>query len=575
MADANDILATRRHRFVADRAERIRLNSLVLDGGDAYIDARLCRLPYESDQSWGGAAAQPSETRFSASPIRTTPGRRQRAFLVNYAARIASKLDQYVFAQLPGREGVDPDFAADASRTGLSINDVMAAASRLVTACRWCWIGVDRSGLDPVDPAAPRSLADREALGERIFWTVWRPDEVVDWHIDQRGTLAWLITEQTQHDAADPMREPRRKTLRTLWMPGGGARLTIADGKVEGREEFKISAGVVPFVPVGVPSASPWWFDDVESIQASLLNLDSVHGENLFQSVYPQLVLPAGIIADIQQALQCSGEAAIEMVRGLQYPILEPSNASGQTRYLTPSASDLAAIPNEIQRRRRELYDVVGMALQNETRQVASAEAKAWDHLDPEMVIRQRAILLESAERRAVAISSALDTTFPVYEPQYAKSFDVSDLAADVAAITQLNGLELPEDARRELQRAAVEVLDKMIGIPPERKAMVMNAIDMAVEMPLETPQTPMPGPEGEQVGGAVTPSATVQDTALNGAQVQSLVSILAQVAAGELPYDSAIPVIQSAFPAMRPEMIDRMVSPLRRFTPAAPAPAQ
>lgn len=85
----------------------------------------------------------------------------------------------------------------------------------------------------------------------------------------------------------------------------------------------------------------------------------------------------------------------------------------------------------------------------------------------------------------------------------------------------------------------------------------------------------------GEDGMGAVAtdvPSAAaVQDTALNGAQVASLLSIVQAVAAGLLPPDTARAMILASFPAVSAELVDAMLSGLDGFEqpvePAAPPP--
>jgi len=84
---------SRSHIIHAERANQIGLNRLALAGGRPYIDARLARLPYESDTSWTGAGRE--------------GGRASRAFLINYAARIAAKINQYVFSTEVQRPNAD------------------------------------------------------------------------------------------------------------------------------------------------------------------------------------------------------------------------------------------------------------------------------------------------------------------------------------------------------------------------------------------------------------------------------------------------------------------------------------
>lgn len=66
-----------------------------------------------------------------------------------------------------------------------------------------------------------------------------------------------------------------------------------------------------------------------------------------------------------------------------------------------------------------------------------------------------------------------------------------------------------------------------------------------------------------------------VQATAMNGAQVTSLQAMLAGVANGTLPKDSAKAAISAAFPALTDAEINAMVDPIvPASTPATPAPA-
>lgn len=68
----------------------------------------------------------------------------------------------------------------------------------------------------------------------------------------------------------------------------------------------------------------------------------------------------------------------------------------------------------------------------------------------------------------------------------------------------------------------------------------------------------------------APTADTTVQDLALNGAQVSSLLEIITAVSSGTLPAATAREVIASAFPSFDAARIDRMLSPLSAFVPAA-----
>ncbi len=85
--------------------------------------------------------------------------------------------------------------------------------------------------------------------------------------------------------------------------------------------------------------------------------------------------------------------------------------------------------------------------------------------------------------------------------------------------------------------------------------------------------------PEGDAEAGsppvAGVPGAVVQDQALNGAQIASMLTIAQQIAGGQIPVDTGQAMIVAAFPNLTPEQVDSIVGPLRAFKPAAPEPAE
>jgi phage gp29-like protein len=83
----------------------------------------------------------------------------------------------------------------------------------------------------------------------------------------------------------------------------------------------------------------------------------------------------------------------------------------------------------------------------------------------------------------------------------------------------------------------------------------------------------PASASDGAQPAPIVAPVdvSDVASTALNGAQISSLVSVLSDAASGRLPKGSVIPILQAAFPSISIDTINRIVGPLSSFDPAAP----
>jgi hypothetical protein len=122
----------------------------------------------------------------------------------------------------------------------------------------------------------------------------------------------------------------------------------------------------------------------------------------------------------------------------------------------------------------------VGLAQFNrELRTVQSAESKAFDHLDTNATLRQRANLLQTAERAVVAKIRELDPNFAAYEPVYNADFDVSDVTADAQALVQIGnvpGLTLSQ--RKVLLRAATHVIGGICPISEDEQAAINAEID-------------------------------------------------------------------------------------------------
>lgn len=79
----------------------------------------------------------------------------------------------------------------------------------------------------------------------------------------------------------------------------------------------------------------------------------------------------------------------------------------------------------------------------------------------------------------------------------------------------------------------------------------------------------------GDTSGPVVAPEgAPVQALALNGAQVTSLQEIVQAAARGELPRDSAMELIQIAFPTVTPERADKLLGSIGRGFEPTPEPA-
>ena len=460
----DQIVANRTHRIYAARYDQMRLAMLALDGGRRYINARLSRFPGESTVDWDDSSGTIRQSRieYNAIPVE---GRKQRAYLVNHAARIAEKIRQYVFAKPPEREGVDTDMMQDITRRGQSLNCFMGQVLRYLVGAGWCWIGVDAPRVD-----GKVSLAQAKSGKVRPYWNLYSPLDVVDWHFDEKGELTWLLTEGIRYDNSNPRGQSTEQPIRRLWEPGRVTEYDIKPPDVPSDDAVVLAKRTVPhdfpgvpFTLAGVLSATPHWFEDVEDVQRAILDIESSLDTLFLKCVFGQLVLPRSA-ADAFMGESNGADLAkvVAGVIGYSNAILEGDTDRGITRYIGPDASAIQSLQKELGRKREILFDTVGLHL-GFTKDFSEAkEAKDYDNLDPQAVLRNYAQQIGEAETKAWELTHQWSPSVTVVEPKYADKFRVTDIYEDLKGLTLVSQMDLPESMQKLNLRG---VLDSVLEI--------------------------------------------------------------------------------------------------------------
>lgn len=111
------------------------------------------------------------------------------------------------------------------------------------------------------------------------------------------------------------------------------------------------------------------------------------------------------------------------------------------------------------------------------------------------------------------------------------------------------------------------------VNIPKSAEVIDTNTQPVPGAVPGANPTVDIPG----AVNDVMTKGTgdVVADTALNGAQVTSMVEVVAQVASNMLPPESAKGILKIAFPSSSDVLIDRVINSAAAFTqqPVKPAP--
>ena len=460
-----EVIATRANPTYDVRKEQNLVNLTGYYGGQEYIDLRLTRFAGEAESDFEG------DTRNDGSTI---IGRKHQAHVVPHLTRIVDKINEYVFGTEPIRDGVDPEFVRDITNDGKSLDDLMIEVNTLITVHGWCWIGIDAPTVNTNEEI---SQADKEIMGLKPYWTVYSALEVVDWYaID--GKLQWLITEGVDYNGSDPKVEPTAVKYRKLWEPGQVTTYYFKnDSTIDFEEVTPINYPKVPFVLVGQISNKPHGFDNLESINRTILDLESVNRQNFFNCVFPQMYLPLSVLDSVTQKFNVTAEQAVTMIMGYSYPIFL-SEGDKEPGYVMPDSSATGSIRTELIDLKKELYDAVGMMLRQETKAAVSAESKAFDHLDVEQVMCNRAKILEDAESKAQKIAKEWDASYPEWEPQYNRDFDISDFALTMEALITASNTPMPVEMHRMILKEIVDIVDQQSQMNDADKKLIVAAID-------------------------------------------------------------------------------------------------
>jgi hypothetical protein len=132
---------------------------------------------------------------------------------------------------------------------------------------------------------------------------------------------------------------------------------------------------------------------------------------------------------------------------------------------------------------------------------------------------------------------------------------DLRRLAPDIRADHIMAGIPNVNEVRARLRlppRDGGNVATSAVTMQPEQSIDADGAMSVTL--------VPKDGEEAAPVGADVS----VSDTALNGAQIDSLLSIVESVAAGALPKETAKGVILASFPTLDAAEVDAILGPIK-----------
>ncbi len=430
-------------------------------GGEAYIRQALVRHVSEVEPEFGE--------------------RLRRAYYFNYPRKLAKLITQFILSVEPQRDGAEPELIEDFSRTGLRANEVMRQFSTMLNIYGGAALSVEM-------PYFAGELDCERKKRERIRPAVraWSPLDVADWAHGPDGKLDWILFEERLLADNGPFLPPSPALRRKLFTrnetmifereSGSGRSVLLS------RAEHRLGRvpALLSFEPDGFGIDGGHYFEDVVRISDAILNNESEAQMNVVKQMFGLLVISDSFArgAHTGGGESADGKEKFSHLLARSAAIWESPEEKGISRYISPSGADTSAIRSENDALKRELFDVVGMALIQPSRAAQTAEAKAWDHHQIKQFLASRVDLLEQAELQCWQLMRDYDRTVKVPVVAYNREFAVTDLKSSIESLVELKRFSGGLEYRREVARTALFLLEKVKKIDPERRETIRREIE-------------------------------------------------------------------------------------------------
>lgn len=403
--------------------------------------------------------------------------RRRRAYYFNYPRAIARRITQYALSVDPVRQGADPELVEDWSRTGLRTNDVMRQLSTLLNVYGRAWLLVEM----PLFSGTPSRLQAKEKR-LRPYVRALSPLQVTDWAYGDDGRLLWALTAEEEYCCSDPFQPPVKVRRRRLYDRNSWRLFENGNNGIFESASGVNPTGCVPLVcvtePDGFGLTANHWFEDVVRISEAVMNNESEAQMNTVKQMFGMLVVSDSFARSAKKLADRSGKPEnFSATVARSAAIIEAVEEKGISRYISPSGVATDTIRAENRYLKQELYDVVGLAVQGNTREGQSSESKAWDFQNVAQFLAARADLLEQAELDAWKIMRRYDLDLSIPHVRYNRRFAVNDLAAGIAGLLQLSEIPAGDAYRRAISKSAVEMLSSIGSVTPAEKDDMINDI--------------------------------------------------------------------------------------------------
>src|SRR3990167_492002 len=488
--------------------------------------------------------------------------RKATAYFYNYCAPIVDIMGSYLFKTPPVRTygalspyPVPPRqpitlfdrFWWDCDYEGSSFDQFMRRIHRLSSIYGRISVIVDK----------PQTLVytQREALDNDIrpYLTVITPENLIDWRY-MRLPSGKTVLSMVKIKESDTEYRIWRLDGWELWeIQEDDVTVALKDSGEHSLDEIPIVNLYNKKTDIRMVGQSD--INDIADINKNIYYLCSDAKEIIENTAFPMLAMPYD-----------KGGQGEDVVTGpkniLQF---DPELPNSNPFWLEPPHSSLAEIREWVM---QDAQEIARVALMNGIRNIEGS-TQPWSGISIEQMAQQlHAVLIDKADNCEQAELDIL-RLWAKWEGEeftgnidYNRDFAIRDMTitlqnAVTAKTAGINSLTFEKARQKEVVRATLPRLEEA------DRDTIYSEIEKLIE---ETDSAVAPA------GAGVAADNAIQDTALNGAQVTSLIELVTQVAQKQLPSETAMAIIQAAFPAVDDSTINKIISSLASFKPQAQA---
>ena len=409
----------------------------------------------------------------------------RRAYYFNYPRRIAQLITQYIFGTEPQRLHANPALLEDFSRTGARTGDVMRQFSTILNI-------YGKAALVVEMPFFEGEMDYERCQKEHIrpYVTALSPLETVDYAYGEDGRLNWLLIEEDAVLKPDPF-EPEYKVRRRKLFTRNEFMIferPSVNSRVRCIFRQQHSLGAVPAIIAGDVDGTEinggHYFEDIVRISDAILNNESEAQMNMIKQMFGLLVI-SDSFARSADSIPVYGDGTsrkFSHIIARSAALWESPEEKGTSRYISPNGADTRCIREENIALKRELFDLAGLAAQNENRQLQSAESKSWDHHHVGQFLAARAELLEQCESAAWEFMRLYDPSLEKVQVSYNRDFSIVNLESSIRSLLELDKISDSEAYHKEIARTALFMLEKIKKIDHYSKENILTELEAQTE---------------------------------------------------------------------------------------------